>query len=81
MTVETLRTLTALGKIDTPEGQSALVLAAKIDAGIDPLSAINGAVKQLGETLAALRDLSAPVADPVDELRRKREDRMRRAAT
>ena len=75
VTSETKAALESLGKLNTPEGQAALVLAAKIDAGIDPLSAINGAVKQLGDTLAGLRQQSTPVADPVDELRRQREKR------
>lgn len=79
VTNETIRTLTALGKLDTPEGQAALVLAAKIDAGLDPLSAINGAVKQLGDTLAELRRVSPVAVSPQDELRRRREERLAKA--
>lgn len=79
VTAETTATLTALGKLNTPEGQAVLVLAAKIDAAIDPLSAITAATKQLGDTLANLRREAPAEADPLDELRKRREARQRGA--
>lgn len=79
VTSETVAALAELGKTNTPEGQAALVLAAKIDAGIDPLSAITSAVKQLGDTLADLRRAAPALADPLAEARKKFSERRQTA--
>lgn len=79
VTDATMTLLVELDRVATPEGQAALVLARKIDAAEDPLSAINGAVKQLSDTLAGLRRQAPKEGNPLDELRARRQARQRGA--
>ena len=71
--------LNAAGRLDGPEGQAALILAARIE--LSPFSAETGAsvaalVRQLHATLAQALAGAKAAADPVeDELRTARERR------
>jgi hypothetical protein len=71
--------LDAAGRLDGPEGQAALILAARID--LSPFSAETGAsvaalVRQLHATLAVALAGAKAASDPVeDELRTARERR------
>ena len=61
------------GRLDTPMGQAALVLASRIDDAGEPLAAITAATKQLREALSSVvSDEQAAPADPNDEFTRKR---------
>lgn len=64
------------GKRDTAMGEAALVLAARLDAGTDPGSAMAAMAKELRTTMTELTRGVSAVADPVDELRRRRERRL-----
>lgn len=68
----TLRELEAAGRVDTVDGQAALVLALRIEASqVDTGSSFAALIRELRATKdAALA--SAPATGPVDELRRKR---------
>jgi len=61
----TLAELETLGTVGTPEGQSALALAAAIDSGRS-LMAAPAMVKELRATLQALRERTPRVEDSVD---------------
>lgn len=68
----TLAELTAAGRADTALGQTALVLAERLDARADTGSAIASVAKQLQSTLeAAVADATLAV-NPLDELRARR---------
>lgn len=67
--------LEQIGKAGTPTGRAALVLAARLDAGADPGSAMAAMAKELRATMAELAKTATAMVDPVDELRRKREQR------
>lgn len=68
--------LDQIGKSASPMGAVALTLAARLDAGEDPGSAMAAMAKELRLTMTELNQ-AAPVAkDPVDELKRKRERRL-----
>lgn len=67
--------LVALGKLDSPLGAVALTLAARLDQGQDPGSAMAAMAKELRVTMAELGRTGQAAADPVDELRRRREER------
>lgn len=73
--------LDAAGQLDSPAGQAALVLAARIENGeAETGNAVAAMVRQLHATLAeALKDAPA-AADPVDELRARREQKLRGTA-
>lgn len=60
---------------DDPAAQAALVLAARIDAGADSGASIAAMVKQLHATMAVALEHAELAADPIDELRRRREAR------
>jgi hypothetical protein len=66
--------LAAAGRLGSSAGQSALVLARRIDAGdAETVAGLAAAVKQLGATLAdAVKDGRVRVS-PLDELRAVRE--------
>lgn len=67
--------LGAAGRTVSPAGQCALALAARIDAGVDSGASMASMVRELRAALAdALRD-AAVSADPVDELKAKRDRR------
>jgi hypothetical protein len=66
--------LEAAGRLGTALGQAAVALARRIDAGAsEPGSSFASLVRQHGATLAeAVKDAAAK-ADPLDELRSRRE--------
>lgn len=75
----TRRVLEDCERLHTPAGVNALLLAAKLDAGGDTGSAMASLSKQHLAALAeATRDVQQ-AADPVDELRRRREARLKGA--
>jgi hypothetical protein len=79
LTAATAAKLAGAGRLDGPEGQAALILAARID--LSPFSAETGAsvaalVRQLHATLAEALAGAKRTSDPVeDELRTARERR------
>lgn len=68
-------TLAAIGKADSTLGASALVLAARLDAEGTADTAVAAMTKELRATMAELTRDAPAVGDPVDELKRKREER------
>lgn len=68
--------LGGIGKVDSPLGAAALVLAARLDAGADPGSAMAAMAKELRTIMAELLQSTPAVADPVDELRARRKARL-----
>ena len=68
--------LDAIGKLTTPAGATALVLAGRLDAGEDPGSAMAAMAKELRATMTELTRSTPAAADPVDELKRRREERL-----
>lgn len=69
--------LAAIGKTTTALGATALGLAARLDRGTDAGSAIAAMAKELRAILAELTKAAPAVNDPVDEVRRRREERRR----
>ena len=68
--------LRMIGKEADPLGETALVLAARLDAGADPGSAMAAMAKELRTLLAELMAAAPAIVDPVDELRKRRERRL-----
>ena len=68
--------LDRIGKADSPMGAAALKLAARLDVGEDPGSAMAAMAKELRVTMAELGRSAPAVSDPVDELKRRRERRL-----
>lgn len=60
-------------RLNTPAGVNALLLAAKLDAGGDTGSAMAALSKQHLAALAEATKGVKAVADPIDELRRRRD--------
>lgn len=77
VTTATRSQLKSIGKETTPLGQASLVLAARLDAGADPGSAMAAMAKELRAVLAELAKSAGTVADPVDELKQRRQKRLR----
>lgn len=72
-----LAELTKAGCTGTVMGQAALVLARRLDhPTMDTGSAVSSLVKQLSATLEAALAGVAAVDDPVDELRRRRDQKL-----
>lgn len=72
-----VKQLEEAGRLDTPLGQAALVLARRLDrTTMDTGSAIAGVVKQLEATLAAATAGAKQAEDPVDELRKRRDQKL-----
>ena len=69
--------LEAIGKEATPMGAVALTIAARLDAGGDPGSAMAAMAKELRATMVELVRSAPALADPVDELKRRRDERRR----
>ena len=65
--------LAAAGVAGTVLGQTALLLAERLEAGTDNGSSVAALVRQLRETMAAAMANEVAVADPLDELAVKRE--------
>lgn len=71
--------LRAIGKTDEPQAKAALAYAARLDDPATPATAVAAIGKELRATLAELVRNAPAVADPVDELRQRREARRRGA--
>ena len=69
----TLSELNAAGRADTAKGRACLLLAERLDERVDTAAGAAAAVKQLRESLDDALAGATVVADPVDELRRRRE--------
>lgn len=68
--------LETIGKTDSALGGVALKLAARLDAGEDPGSAMAAMAKELRTVMGELGRGAPAAADPVDELKRRRERRI-----
>lgn len=69
-------TLASIGKQRTTLGAAAVVLAARLDAGVDPGSAMAAMSKELRTMMLELTRSAPAVSDPVDELRQRRTRRI-----
>jgi hypothetical protein len=69
----TLAELKAAGRVNTAKGQACLLLADRLDERVDTAAGAASAVKQLRESLDDALAGARVAADPVDELRRRRE--------
>ena len=58
-----------------------MVLARKLDWGGDTMSSIASGVRELRVTLGAALASGVQAADPIDELGRRREERLKRAGS
>jgi hypothetical protein len=67
--------LEAAGKTDSALGAVALTLAGRLDAGEDPGTAVASMAKELRAIMLELTRGGTVVADPVDELQRRRRER------
>lgn len=68
--------LTDAGMLDSHQGQAALLLARRLESGDDTGAAMAQMVRQLQQTMAsALASVEPAEADPVDELKARRESR------
>jgi len=65
--------LTDTGRLNTPMGAAAMVLAEHIDTGEQSGSALSSMVKQLSAALAEATANAKTEMNPVDELRAKRD--------
>lgn len=65
--------LTDTGRLNTPMGAAAMVLAQRIDTGEQSGSALSSMVKQLSAALAEATANAKTEMNPVDELRAKRD--------
>lgn len=69
----TMAELRAAGRETSAKGKACLLLAERLDAKIDTAAGAAAAVKQLREALDDALAGATFAADPVDELRRRRE--------
>jgi len=72
------RELEAVGRLDTAAGQVALELAYRVASPHETGAAVAALAQQLGVTMTKALGGAAPAADPLDEIRARR-DRKRRA--
>lgn len=70
--------LEAAGKLDSALGSAALALAARLDDKDTAASAVAPTAKELRATLEAVTRHAKPAGDPVDEVKAKREERLRK---
>lgn len=75
----TRRTLVAADRLESPAGAAAMVIAAKLDRGGDTGSAVAALVRELRAAVAEATAGVKMAADPLDEIARKREERLARA--
>ena len=68
--------LARVNKSDSSLGLAALALAKRLDEGDDPGSAMAAMAKELRVVMNELLARAPAVADPVDELRKRRERRL-----
>jgi hypothetical protein len=75
LTASTVTKLDTAGSLDGPEGQAALILAARIQATsvLETGTSLAALVREFRATLADATKDQAPAADPVDELLKRRE--------
>ena len=71
----TARELEAADRLDTVLGQAALVLARRIESPMETGASVASMTKQLRETLADALKGAAQAADPLDEIRARRESK------
>jgi len=69
------RELEAADRLDTVLGQAALVLARRIESPMETGASIASMTKQLRETLADALKGAQQVADPLDEIRARRDSK------
>ena len=70
--------LTEVGRLDSPLGQVAMVLARRIDnPGMDTGSSIASVARQYQLALEAATEGAKTAADPLDELRQRRDMKKR----
>lgn len=74
----TLATLQTADRADTPAGAAALVIARKLDAGGDTGSAVAALTRELRAAVAEAVANATVAGDQIDEIARKREERLRR---
>ena len=72
--------LTEAGRLDSALGQAAMNLARRLSSRDTPASAAAAIGRELRLTLSAALEHSQGVADPIDELRERRERRHHRGA-
>lgn len=75
----TLAELQRGSRVDTPLGQAALALASRLDLSRDSGSAMAALAKQLSDSLSEAMRGIAPKPDEVDEVRRRRDEKLRGA--
>ncbi len=81
VTGATWRKLEEAERLDTPEGMTALALAHRLDhGGRDTGSALASVARELRATLAEALKGAAVEADPVDEIRARRERKLANGA-
>ena len=71
----TARELEDAGRLDTVFGQAALVLARRIESPMETGSSIASMTKQLRETMVDALKGAAVAADPLDEIRARRDSK------
>ena len=77
----TMIALAEAGKLGTPGGQAAMVLARRIDASHQDTGAgLASMVKRLQETIAEVTADAKVEHDPLDEFTRRREEKLRAAS-
>jgi len=69
------RELEAADRLDTVLGQAALVLARRIESPMETGASIASMTKQLRETMADALKGAQQVADPLDEIRARRDSK------
>lgn len=78
--VATARELARVGRLDSPKGRIALSLAARLDRSlVDTGSSYAAVARELSATLDAVLAGAPTAADQVDELRARREERIKGA--
>src|SRR4051812_22699524 len=75
LVASTLATLEALDRVEHPLGALALVLATEVESQSTPAGAKAGLAKQLRDTLDAAASGAKVLADPMDELGKRRRER------
>ena len=75
LTDVTARELEDAGRLDTVLGQAAMVLARRIESPMETGASIASMTKQLRETLADALKGAQQAADPLDEIRVRRESK------
>lgn len=73
----TLRTLEAAGAVESPLGQTALVLAARLDVAGESGATLAQLAKELRASLEAATKAGSVVADPVERAKSRRAQRLR----